>query len=84
MIRLAPVRTQLKLRLTEGSLAGAYQVSLVDEFDRSLAAPALNRSGKALIVTLDLRPAAPGSFRLQIQHSNETPDFYPLHIEASR
>lgn len=84
-IRLAPVRTRLKLRLPEGSLAGAYTVSLVDEFDKALATDkAVSRDAKWLIATLDFRHNTAKSYRLKVEQQGAPPDFYPAIFSGAK
>ncbi|MEP7340848.1 MAG: hypothetical protein ABI977_24165 [Acidobacteriota bacterium] len=85
VITLAPVRTRLKLRLPEGSLAGRYTVSLVDEFEHSLITDKpVSRMGKTLIADMDLRNFSVKSYRLKIQSRESTPDFYAVTISERK
>jgi hypothetical protein len=81
VITLAPARTRLKLRLPEGSLAGSYTLSLIDEFEQPLVtAPVISRDGEPLITTLDLRRISTKNCRLKLQRREEFPDYFEVTI----
>ncbi len=84
VIRLTPKLTRLQLRLPEGSLPGAYVVSLVDDAESPvLPTQKLRRRGDSLLALLDLRRLAAKRVRLRIQASGEAPDFYPVQISSA-
>lgn len=79
VIMLSPVRTRLKLRLPEGSLAGRYTVSLVDKDERAITfKEASSPDGRTLVATLDFKDINNNGLRLKIQRQSEPADFYPV------
>ena len=85
VIRLTPTLTHLQLRLPEGSLPGAYTVSLVDDAERPvLPAQTLRRRGDSLLALFDLRRLAAKRVRLRVQAAGEAPDFYPVQIGSKQ
>jgi len=80
-ITLQAVRTRLKLNFPEGSLAGTYNVSLLDEFDIAIVAnTATSRDGKKLVTVLDLRGVRPKSYQLSLEHQEEWSESYSVVV----
>lgn len=74
---------RLHLQLPEGSASGKYTVSLIDTDSRRLTQThAVSRDGRRLNIGFDLTRVAKGRYRLQLQHRDEPPDFYPVIVIA--
>lgn len=84
VITLAPALMRLQLYLPEGSLPGAYAVSLVNESNHPVAQiRQVRRNGKTLTLRLDLRRLTAQRLNLKLQHANEPAETFPVVI-ASR
>ncbi len=82
-LKLTPVPTQFRLRLPEGSLAGAYTVRLLDERDQPVVTTnATSRDGQRLNATLDLQGVAAQRYRLEVQHPGAPPVLCPVRVSA--
>ncbi|MGB9180871.1 MAG: hypothetical protein WCB68_16690 [Pyrinomonadaceae bacterium] len=81
-IILAAQRTRLKLKLAEGSLAGPFTISVVDEADKARATTrARSSTGTDLSVILNLAKLPPGKYRLYVRRDGEAPSYYPVVVE---
>ncbi len=81
IIQLQAVQTRIKLNLPEGSLAGKYQVSLLDEFDSPLVTKTVTScKGRQLVSVLDLRRIPTGSYQLSLKHKTEWAESYPAFV----
>ncbi len=81
LIRLPAARAHLILYLPETAARGAYQVSLVDAFDKVLMSrQAFSNDGAQLRVTLNLSRITPEKYRLRISREGEAPAYYDVII----
>lgn len=80
-IRLPAQRLRLQLTLPEGSTKGMYTLRLLDTVGRLVSrGTARSQTGRTLAVPLDLRRVQADSYRLQLTHGEEAPNFYPVRI----
>lgn len=73
------------IMLPEGSPAGAYSVSLLDAFGKTLRSRgASSPDGKKLSTTLNLTFPENQKYRLCVSRANEPPNCYPIIITKGR
>ena len=83
-LRVKQGMIDFSIMLPEGSPAGAYSVSVLDAFGKTLRSRgASSTDGKKLITTLNLSFPENQKYRLCVSRANEPPNCYPIMIIKS-